>query len=93
MTTITVPDVDLEQWLAGEIEQPCECLNWDGSPCGSVADWLLTFRLRCDHPKIRHFMCTGCKGFCTRFPRDWWRCDVCQKPAELTFTERIRSPR
>jgi hypothetical protein len=90
VTTATVPDVDLVAWLAGEIEIPCEGLSGaDEHHCPEVAEWACTFTAACSHIPARLYACCVCKWAWSLFGSEWL-CDVCDSPAPLTWTERIR---
>lgn len=92
MTTTTVPDVDLEAWAAGETERPCELpvgIGRSEQPCPNAADWLLVLAPGCEHGRQReHYFICGVHH--SLFGGVGVVCWDCEKPAEITFTERIR---
>jgi hypothetical protein len=94
MTTTTVPDVDLEAWLAGDLDVVCQVpvdLYGRAISCARAADWLMAFgwTCRCGHGWPSVLCCDG--------HHDEWvavsgllKCNLCDAPAPVTWTERIR---
>lgn len=83
----TVPD--LEAWVVGEIEQPCQhgiipgLLN-----CGLPATWVVSLRKDCTCPGLTHgFLCNEHKLRLVDVPAG---CTYCKQQVSWTFTERVR---
>lgn len=101
MTTSTLPDIDLEQWLEGEIEKTCEVAflpdgrpnlgkqNPEYRPCERPAAWALSVRLICpDKDALRTFyICDTCQA---QMIHQGIMCGTCGTSATITWTERIR---
>lgn len=92
MTTTTAPDVDLAAWFAGSDERPCEVpVDWKKhDQCPHPADWLMAFRTGCPCGRpVEQFL--TCDAHHELFTRAGAVCMDCDKPAAITWTERVRS--
>lgn len=95
---ILVPDVDLEAWLAGDVEATCEVqvglliFRRLGAPCALPAQWLMYVRR--DHCRCRPrnqgvFVADECRKLIDLVGR--LECGVplwCSAPVTITWLER-----
>lgn len=94
---VILPDLsgveDLEAWLKGEIEKPCELTKF-GIKCGHPASWLAVFDLVCcGRGGMHRFICDGCKALIESdgdLPPGAAFHTICGGHAKMTFIERIK---
>lgn len=95
-TTIdrTDTDVDLELLVGEEPDLPCQA--WippeHVERCGALAEWIMHYRGACACPgSTSGYLCTVCKEDICRTMQ--MLCGGCDGLVDVTWVERIRSPR
>lgn len=85
MTAAT--EVDLEAWMQGELERPCEAMPWPGTDLCPQRAAVIAY-LRCpNHGSIQVFFC---QPHAEETAAHRAACDECRAVVACTWVERIK---
>lgn len=89
VTTVPPTNEELDQFLKGEIEKPCQLLSATGQECDRPASWLMIIRpgCKCGTEVLQRFACARCRR---RALGGGVSCKHCGVRGQITWTERMR---
>lgn len=82
-------EVDLEAWMQGEIEVPCDLIKW-GKKCGQPAEFVYHCRCDCCQFTYQGFACGRCQKLFSIIGISANHEDGSVSTLTVTWTERIK---